>query len=196
MLICGKISLLMFLRRMFTKALRGSGGDPLLRFDGISRGSLKIGCSYTDLWPELRKKSDWCTSWWMLYSGIELFTPKTVELFLIPKAMLPLLSALYQSCGNKNSQTFLANSIAPGLFKGTLFSFKYLFMSMVSVWSTKVISRSPHMFISPLFTSFALWFRISFCGAISNIVTVFVSDFSDSARSMTDLKVIKSVHVA
>ena len=50
MLSCAKISLLMFLRRMFTKALRGSGGDPLLWFDGISRGSLKTGCSYTDLW--------------------------------------------------------------------------------------------------------------------------------------------------
>ena len=42
MLSCAKISLLMFLRRIFYKDLRGSGRAPLLRFVGISCGSLKI----------------------------------------------------------------------------------------------------------------------------------------------------------
>ena len=55
---CAKISLLMFLRRIFSNALWGSGRAPLLRFDGISFGSLKIWSPRTDLWPELRKESD------------------------------------------------------------------------------------------------------------------------------------------
>ena len=58
---------------------------------------------------------------------------------------------------------------------------------MVSVWSIKAISRSPHILMSRLFTSYGLLFRLSFRGTISDIVTAFVSDFSDSARSMTDL---------
>ena len=62
-------------------------------------------------------------------------------------------------------------------------------MSVVSMWSTKVISRSLHMFISPLFISGALSFRHSFRGTISDIVTVFVSDFTDSAVSMSDLDI-------
>ena len=129
------------------------------------------------------------TSWWLLRSDIEFLTPKTVELFSLPKAILPLLSALYQSCGKKNLQTFLANSIVPDLFKRTLLSFKCLSMSVVSMWSTKVISRSLHMFISPLFVSGALSFRHSFRGTISDIVTVFVSDFTDSAMSTSDLDI-------
>ena len=42
MLSCAEISLLMFLRRLFSKALQGLGRAPLLRFDRISFGSLKI----------------------------------------------------------------------------------------------------------------------------------------------------------
>ena len=103
MLSCAKISLLMFLRCIFSKALRGSREALLLRFDGISRGSLKIWFSRTDLCPELRKESDWLTSSWMLCSGIELLTPKIVGLFSLPKAILPLLLVLYQSYCNKNS---------------------------------------------------------------------------------------------
>ena len=106
----------------------------------------------------LRKESDWLTS--RLCSGIELLTPETVELFSLPKAVLPLLSALYQSYCNQNLQTFLVNSVVPDLYRWTLLSFKYLSMLMVSRWSTKAISRSPDMFISPLFTSCALLFRL------------------------------------
>ena len=62
-------------------------------------------------------------------------------------------------------------------------------MSVVSVWSTKVISRSPHMFIIRLFTSCTLSFRLPFYGTISDIFIVFVSDFNDSARSITDLDI-------
>ena len=187
MLSCAKISLLMFLRRIFSKALWGSGRAPLLRFDGISCGSLKIWSPRTDLWPELRKESDWLTSW--LCSNIELLTPETFEIFSLPKAVLSLLSALYQSCCNKNSQTFLASSIVPDLFRWTLLWFKCLSMSMVSVWSIKMISRSPHMSISRLFTSCALLFKLSFRGAISDIVTAFVFDCRDSARSVIDLDI-------
>ena len=39
---CAKISILMFLRGIFSKALWCSRRAPLLRFDGISFGSLKI----------------------------------------------------------------------------------------------------------------------------------------------------------
>ena len=60
---------------------------------------------------------------------------------------------------------------------------------MVSVWSTKVISRSPHMFISRLLTSCALLFRLSFRGTISYIITAFVSNFNDSVRSVTDIDI-------
>ena len=160
MLSCTKISLLIILRCIFSKA-------PLLTFDGISFGSLKIWFPRTDF--ELRKESDWLTSW--PCSGIELLTPETVEFFSLPKVVLPLLSALFQSCCNKNWQTFLANSIVPDLFRWTLLSFKSLSVSMVSVWSIKVISRSPHIFISR--TSCALLFRLSFRETISNIVTAF-----------------------
>ena len=65
--------------RIFSKALRGSVRASLLRFDWISFGSLKVRSSLTDLWPELRKEPEWLTSWWMLYSGIELLTPKTMQ---------------------------------------------------------------------------------------------------------------------
>ena len=47
MLSCAEISLLMFLRRLFSKTLQGLGRAPLLRFDGISFGSLKI-------WPPVQ----------------------------------------------------------------------------------------------------------------------------------------------
>ena len=42
MLSCAKISLLMYLRGMFSKALQGSREALLLRFDEISCGCLKI----------------------------------------------------------------------------------------------------------------------------------------------------------
>ena len=168
-----KISLLMFLRRIFSKALRASGRAPLLKFDGILFGSFKIWSPRTDLLPELRKQSSWLTSW--LCSGIDLLTAETIELFSLPKAVLPLSSALYQSCCNKNRQTLLANSIVPDLFRWTLLSFKRLSVSMVSVWSTKVIPRSPHVLISRLFTSFALL-------TISDIVTAFVFWFCFSTN--------------
>ena len=82
---------------------------------------------------------------------------------------------------------FLAKSIALDLFKWTLLSFKCLSISFVSVSPTNMISRPPLMFISQLFTSCVLSFRLSFRGTINSIVTVFASDFSDSVRSMTDL---------
>ena len=47
----------MFLRRIFSKALWGSGRAPVLRFDGISFGSFKICSLRTDLLPKLRKES-------------------------------------------------------------------------------------------------------------------------------------------
>ena len=175
----------MFLQRIFSKALWGSRRAPLLRFDGNWCVALKIWSPHTDLWPELRKESDWLTSWICL--GIELLTPETVEFFSLTKAVLSLLSELHQSCCNKNSQAFLANSIVPDLFRWTLLSLKCLSMLMVSVWSIKVISRSPHMFISRLSTSCALLFTLSFRGTISDIVTAFVSDCTDSARSIIDL---------
>ena len=53
----------------------------------------------------------------------------------------------------------------------------------------KMISRSPHILISRLFTSCALLFRLPFRGTIRDIVTVFVSNFRDSSRSMTDLDI-------
>ena len=67
MLSYAKISLLMFLWHIFSKALRESGRTLQLRFDGILLVSLKIRSSRTDLWPELRKQSDWLTSWWVIY---------------------------------------------------------------------------------------------------------------------------------
>ena len=54
--------------------------------------------------------------------------PKTAELFSLPKVILPLVSTLYQSCFNKNSQAFLVNSVVPDLLKWTLLSFKCLSM--------------------------------------------------------------------
>ena len=62
MLSCAKISLLIFLRRIFSKALWGSGRGPLLRFDGISCFFKNFNPPHKDLWPELRKESDWLTS--------------------------------------------------------------------------------------------------------------------------------------
>ena len=135
------------------------------------------------------KKSDWLFSWWMLCSGIQLITPESVEIFSLARAVLPLLSAPNQSCCNEGSLTFLANVIVPDLFKWTLLSLKCISIEIVSVWSMKVISRSPHMLISRLFTSCALLFRVFFRGTISDVVTVFVSDFSDSARSMADVDI-------
>ena len=67
-------------------------------------------------------------------------------------------------------------------------SFSVNGVSMVNkrYWS---ILRSPHILISRLFTSSALLFGLSFRGTISDIVKAFVSDFNDSARSMTDLDI-------
>ena len=62
-------------------------------------------------------------------------------------------------------------------------------MSIVSVWSTKVILHSPHMSIARLLISCAFLFRLFFRGKISHIATVFVSDFSNNAKSMTDLDI-------
>ena len=59
----------------------------------------------------------------------------------------------------------------------------------MSVWSIKVISSSRHIFISRLFTSCALLFRLPFRGTISDIVAAFVSDFRNSVKSMTDLDI-------
>ena len=146
---------------MFLRCIRRA---PLLRFDGISCSSLKIWPPRTDLWPELPKESDWLTSW--LCSSIGLLTPGTFEIFSLPKEVLLLLSVLYQSCCNKNLQTFLAISIVPDLFRWTLLLFKCLSMSMVSVCPVKVISRSPRMFVSRLFTSCSLLFKLSFRGHI------------------------------
>ena len=56
---------------------------------------------------------------------LRLLTPETVELFSLPKAVLPILSALYQSCCNKNSKTFLTNSIVPDLFKWTFIQMSF-----------------------------------------------------------------------
>ena len=67
MLSYAKISLLMFLWHIFSKALRESGRTLQLRFDGILLVSLKIRSSRTDLWLELRKQADWLTSWWVIY---------------------------------------------------------------------------------------------------------------------------------
>ena len=120
----------------------------------------------------------------MLWSDIELLTPKTVDLFSLSKAILALLSVLHQSSCNKNSQTFSANSFVPDLFKWTLLYFKSLFVSITSVWSTKVISRSLLMFISQLFISCALLFRLIFRRTISNIITLFLP--SDNAMSVND----------
>ena len=105
MLSCGKISLLMFLRHIFSKALRGSERAPLLRFDGISCGSLKFLSSCTDLWHVLRKESDW---------------------LIRPECYAQVLGYLLLKQSNsfgflrQNSQTFLASYIVPDLFKWTL----------------------------------------------------------------------------
>ena len=53
----------------------------------------------------------------MLCLDINLLTPKIVKLFLFPKSILPLLSAICRFCCKKNLQTFLANSVVPYLFK-------------------------------------------------------------------------------
>ena len=123
--------ILMFLWRVFSKALHGSGRTSVLRSDGISCCSLNIGSSCTDLWPELRKESDWPTSWWMLS-----------YLFLKQSNSFCFLRQYYHyylSCYNKNLKAFSANSIAPDLFKWTSLSFKCFSTSTVSVWPTKVI---------------------------------------------------------
>ena len=71
-----------------------------------------------------------------------------------------------------------------------MLSFKSLSVSIASVWRlTKAISRSQYLFISRLFTFYILLFRLSFRGTIRYIVRVFVSEFIDNARSMTDLDI-------
>ena len=64
LIICCRVSNLY--RRKFmlscAKIRSGLGRAPLLRFDGIWCGSLKIWSPRTDLWPESRKESDWLTS--------------------------------------------------------------------------------------------------------------------------------------
>ena len=56
-----------------------------------------------------------------------------------------------------------------------------------------VVNKSDIAFTTHVYKSAVYFlcfiFRLSFRGTISNIVTVFVSDFSDSARSMTDLDI-------
>ena len=79
--------------------------------------------------------------------------------------------------------------ISPAATKIRKHLFKCLSMSIVTIWPTKMISRSPHMFISRLFTSCVFLFRMPFQRTIRDILTVFVSDFGDSARSMTNLDI-------
>ena len=153
------------------------------RVDGILSGPSKIGPYDIHLWPELQKKSDWLMFWWMSCSDFDLFDSKTVSISF-PEDILSLLSVLYRSSCNKNSQIFLGSSIVPSLFKWTLLLFKCLFMSVILLWATKT-------FISHLFTSCTLWFKLSARGTISNIdIDMFFSDFSHSARSMVDLDIL------
>ena len=63
----------------------------------------------------------------------------------------------------------------------------------VSLVNNSDILRSQNMCRNQLFTSFALLFRLFFRGTINNIVTVFVSDFSESVRSRIDLNQISVV---
>ena len=62
----------------------------------------------------------------MFFSDIKLLSTKTIIHFPCSRNILPLLLALYQSWYNKNSQTFLANSVVLNLFKWNLYSFKCL----------------------------------------------------------------------
>ena len=130
----------------------------------------------------------WLTHLMMNVVLIELLTPKAVWLFLLPRAILPLLSALNQSCCDKSLQTFLESFIQ--VFVQTNFAFVQMPFNVNGV---SVVNKSDFaftaQFICWLFTSCALLFRLSFRSTISDIVTVFVSDFSDSARSMTDLDI-------
>ena len=153
------------------------------RVDGILSGPSKIGSYDIHLWTELRKKSDWLMFWWMSCSDFDLFDSKTVSISF-PEDILSLLSVLYRSSCNKNSQIFLGSSIVPSLFKWTLLLFKCLFMSVILLWATKT-------FISQLFTSCTLWIKLSVRGTISNIdIDMFFSDFNHSARSMVDLDIL------
>ena len=62
-------------------------------------------------------------------------------------------------------------------------------MATVLVWSITVILCSPYMCKNRQFTSFTLLFRLSFCGTVRNVVTMFLSVFSESVRSMIDLDI-------
>ena len=80
--------------------------------------------------------------------------------FSFLKAVLALFLRQYQCSRNKNSEAFLENSIFFGsLFEWILVLLKCLSMSIVSVWSMKVISCSSCMFIGWPFTSCSLLFR-------------------------------------
>ena len=125
----------MFLRRIFFKALWGSGRAPLLRFDKISFGSFKIWSSRTDLLLELWKESGWLTSW--LCSGIELLTPETAKLFSLPKAVLPLLSALYHPAAIKILKYF-NKFYCPRFFQ---MNFAFIQMSF-SINGVSVVNKS------------------------------------------------------
>ena len=118
-----------------------------------------------------------------------LFTPKTGEPFSFRKNILPLLSALYQSCVNKNSQIYLANSIASGFLKWILLLLKDVSVLIVKMWSMKMIYRSSRMFVNWLFTLWVLLFKLPFYGGMSNMDAVFFSDTSDWAKSIIDLDI-------
>ena len=63
----------------------------------------------------------------------------------------------------------------------------------VSLVNNSDILHPQNMCRNQLFTSFALLFRPFFRGTINNIVTVFVSDFSESVRSRIDRNQISVV---
>lgn len=155
-----KLTYLCFHDVHFPKRYLGQGGFPIQSWWNFI-WSFKNGPYDIHLWPELQKKSDLLMFWWMSCSDIDLFDSKTVSISF-PEDILSLLSVLYRSSCNKNSQTFLGSSIVPSLFEWTLLLFKCLFMSVILLWVTKT-------FISQLFTSCTLWFKLSVRGTISNI---------------------------
>lgn len=65
------------------------------------------------------------------------------------------------------------------LFKSILPSCESLTKSIISMWTLKMIPRSPRIFIGRLFTSCALLLRFSFFRAISDIIAVFSSGVTD-----------------
>ena len=82
----------------------------------------------------------------MLCSHIELLTSKTESKSF--RFLLALLLTPYQSYCIKNLQTFLANFTIPNLFKLSFLLVECLSLSIMSVWSTKVVSHLSHMFVS------------------------------------------------